>query len=36
MPQRVDILFSYEPNEYNGKINYQLNLKDLKEAGAKD
>ena len=36
MPQRVDILFSYEPNEYNGKINYQLNLKDLKEVGAKD
>ena len=36
MPQCADILFSYEPNEYNGKINYQLNLKDLKEAGAKD
>ena len=33
MPPRVDILFTYEPNEYNGKINYQLNLKDLKEAG---
>jgi len=30
MPPRVDILFTYEPNEYNGKINYQLNLKDMK------
>ncbi len=36
MPPRVDILFTYEPNEYNGKINYQLNLKDLKEAGTSD
>ena len=30
MPARVDLLFTYEPNEYNGKKNYQLNLKDLK------
>lgn len=30
MPARVDILFTYEPNEYNGKVTYQLNLKDLK------
>ena len=36
MPPRVDILFTYEPNEYNGKITYQLNLKDLKEAGTSD
>ncbi|MBI5961934.1 MAG: single-stranded-DNA-specific exonuclease RecJ, partial [Chloroflexi bacterium] len=36
MPPRVDILFTYEPNEYNGKINYQLNLKDLKAAGTGD
>lgn len=33
MPPRVDILFTFEPNEFNGKITYQLNLKDLKEAG---
>jgi len=33
MPPRVDILFTYEVNEYNGRIGYQLNLKDLKEAG---
>ncbi|NWF63945.1 MAG: single-stranded-DNA-specific exonuclease RecJ [Chloroflexi bacterium] len=30
MPPRVDVLFTYEPNEYNGRITYQLNLKDLK------
>lgn len=30
MLKRVDILFTYEPNEYNGRVNYQLNLKDLK------
>ena len=36
MPLHVDILFTYEPNEYNGKINYQLNLKDLKEVGTRD
>ena len=30
MPARVDILFTFEPNEYNGRITYQLNLKDLK------
>ena len=30
MPPRVDILFTYEVNEYNGRIGYQLNLKDLK------
>jgi len=36
MPPRVDILFTYEPNEYNGRINYQLNLKDLKAPGTED
>ncbi|MBC7876382.1 MAG: single-stranded-DNA-specific exonuclease RecJ [Anaerolineales bacterium] len=30
MPPRVDILFTYEVNEYNGRIGYQLNLKDLR------
>jgi single-stranded-DNA-specific exonuclease len=33
MPARVDILFSYEVNEYNGRVGYQLNLKDLRAAG---
>jgi single-stranded-DNA-specific exonuclease len=30
MPSRVDILFTYEVNEYNGRTGYQLNLKDMK------
>ncbi len=30
MPARVDVLFTYEVNEYNGRVGYQLNLKDLK------
>lgn len=33
MPARVDILFTYEVNEFNGRVGYQLNLKDLKPAG---
>jgi len=32
MPARVDILFTYEVNEYNGRVGYQLNLKDLKKS----
>jgi single-stranded-DNA-specific exonuclease len=32
MPAHVDILFTYEVNEYNGRVNYQLNLKDLRAA----
>ncbi len=36
IPARVDILFTYEVNEYNGRVNYQLNLKDLKAAGTGD
>lgn len=34
MPPRVDILFTYEVNEYNGRIGYQLNLKDIKATGS--
>jgi single-stranded-DNA-specific exonuclease len=36
MQPRVDILFTYEVNEYNGRIGYQLNLKDIKEVGAEN
>lgn len=36
MPPRVDILFTYEVNEYNGRIGYQLNLKDIKAAATAD
>jgi single-stranded-DNA-specific exonuclease len=32
MPARVDVLFTYEPNEFNGRVNYQLNLKDIKKS----
>lgn len=35
MPPRVDVLFTYEPNEYNGRVTYQLNLKDLKAANGR-
>ncbi len=33
MPSRVDILFNYELNEFNGRVSYQLNLKDLRNVG---
>jgi len=36
MPARVDILFSYEVNEYNGRVGYQLNLKDMKKSGSSE
>ena len=36
LPNRVDILFTYEVNEYNGRLGYQLNLKDVKATGAAD
>jgi single-stranded-DNA-specific exonuclease len=36
LPPRIDILFTYEVNEYNGRTSYQLNLKDLKPAGTPD
>ncbi|MDP1714746.1 MAG: single-stranded-DNA-specific exonuclease RecJ [Anaerolineales bacterium] len=32
MPPHVDILFTYEVNEYNGRVGYQLNLKDMRAA----
>jgi single-stranded-DNA-specific exonuclease len=34
MPQRVDLLFVYERNEYNGRVSMQLNVRDLKTADA--
>ena len=36
LPGRVDVLYMFEINEYNGRTNYQLNLKDVKPAGAPD
>lgn len=34
LPQRVDIIYSFESNEYNGRTTLQLNLKDVKPVGA--
>lgn len=34
--ERVDIMYTYEINEFNGRVNYQLNLKDVKAAGIPD
>ncbi len=36
MPQRVDLMYTLETNEYNGRISLQLNVKDLKPAGLKE
>ncbi len=36
LPDHVDILYTYEINEFNGRINFQLNLKDIKAAGIPD
>jgi hypothetical protein len=36
LPARVDILFTYEVNEFNGRVGYQLNLKDIRPAGLAD
>lgn len=36
LPEYIDIMYTYELNEYNGRINYQLNLKDVKKSGIPD
>ncbi len=36
LPARVDLLYSLEANEYNGRTTLQLNLKDLKPASTPD
>ncbi|GAB4484331.1 MAG: single-stranded-DNA-specific exonuclease RecJ [Anaerolineales bacterium] len=36
LPQRVDVMFTLENNEYNGQNRLQLNVKDLKPAGTPD
>ena len=33
LPQRVDLMFTYELNEYNGRTTLQLNVRDIKAAG---
>lgn len=36
LPARVDLLYTFESNEFNGRSSLQLNLKDLKQAGSPD
>ncbi|HNQ95038.1 MAG TPA: single-stranded-DNA-specific exonuclease RecJ [Anaerolineales bacterium] len=36
LPPRVDVMYTLEANEYNGRVSLQLNLKDVKEAGVPD
>ena len=36
LPARVDVLYSLEANEWNGRTSLQLNLKDVKPAGIPD
>ena len=36
LADHLDILYLFEQNEYNGKVNLQLNIRDLKPAGAPD
>lgn len=36
LPPMVDVLYTFEANEYNGRTSLQLNLKDIKPAGVPD
>jgi single-stranded-DNA-specific exonuclease len=36
LPSQVDVLYTFEANEYNGRTSLQLNLKDIKPAGVPD
>jgi single-stranded-DNA-specific exonuclease len=36
LPLNVDLIYTFESNEYNGRTTLQLNLKDLKAAGTPD
>lgn len=33
LPSRVDLMYNFELNEYNGRVTLQLNVRDLKPAG---
>jgi single-stranded-DNA-specific exonuclease len=36
LPEKIDILYHFEKNVYNGRENLQLNLKDIKPTGLSD
>lgn len=36
MPDSVDLMYTFERNEFNGRITLQLNVKDLKPSGTPD
>lgn len=36
LPAQVDVLYTFEANEFNGRVSLQLNLKDIKAAGVPD
>ncbi|MGZ9163706.1 MAG: single-stranded-DNA-specific exonuclease RecJ [Anaerolineales bacterium] len=36
LPARLDVLYHFEANEYNGRTSLQLNLKDVKATGVPD
>jgi single-stranded-DNA-specific exonuclease len=36
MPARVDLLYAFETNEYNGRTTFQLNVRDIKPSGTPD
>ena len=36
MPERVDLMYTFERNEFNGRVSLQLNVKDLRPAGTLD
>ena len=36
LPNRVDLIYSFEANEYNGRTSLQLNLKDVRPTGSDD
>lgn len=36
LPAQVDLMYTFETNEYNGRVSLQLNLKDVKPSGTPD
>jgi single-stranded-DNA-specific exonuclease len=36
LPERVDLMYSFEANEYNGKSYLQLNVRDLRPSGSSE